>query len=223
MLKISKIRPCENNKSCNILHYRSKKNWFGNFLNFLRFSTLFTSFCKSATLLKMRFAPRPSERSKTLQLGPRFVDKPLERKWTLQLGPWPRGTAGSPEFRRLRRRARAGNGSGSSKSSPRTYWWPGLGQRCRRRGSSTAAGGGGRGGAVSGEEAARGGQGAGRACRASAREAPSNSHGAGVERGKGFGGGANGGRRGEAGGSGWRGGGGELDGLLYARLEVTTR
>jgi hypothetical protein len=33
-------------------------------------------------------------------------------------------------------------------------------------------------------------------------EAPSNSHGAGVERSKGLGGGANGGRRGEAGGSG---------------------
>jgi hypothetical protein len=35
-------------------------------------------------------------------------------------------------------------------------------------------------------------------------EAPSNSHGAGVERSKGFGGGANGGRRGEGGGSVWR-------------------
>jgi hypothetical protein len=34
----------------------------------------------------MCFAPRPSERSKTLQPGPQFVDKPLERKWTLQLG-----------------------------------------------------------------------------------------------------------------------------------------
>jgi hypothetical protein len=143
------------------LYYSSQRiqqNRFCNFLNFLRFSTLFTSFCKSATLLKMCFAPRPSERSKTLQPGPRFVDKPLERKWTLQLGPWPRGTAGSPEFRRLRRRARAGSGSGSSRGSPRTYWWPGLGQGCRRHGSSTVAGGGGRGSAVSGEETARGGQ-----------------------------------------------------------------
>jgi hypothetical protein len=107
--------------------------------------------------LKMCFAPRPSERSKTLQPGPRFVDKPSERKWTLQLGPWPRGTAGSPEFRRLRPRSRPGNSSGSSRSSPRTYWWPRLGQRCRRRGSSTAADSGGRGGAVSGEETTRGG------------------------------------------------------------------
>jgi hypothetical protein len=106
----------------------------------------------------MCFAPRPSERSKTLQLGPQFADKPLERNWTLQLGPWPRGTAGSPEFRRLRPRSRAGGGSGSSRGSPRTYWWPGLGQGCRWRGSSTGAGGGGRVGAVSGEETARGGQ-----------------------------------------------------------------
>jgi hypothetical protein len=34
------------------------------------------------------------------------VDKTLERNWTLQLGPWPRGTAGSPEFWRLRLRSR---------------------------------------------------------------------------------------------------------------------
>jgi hypothetical protein len=82
----------------------------------------------------MCFAPRPSERSKLLQPSPRFLDKPLERTRTSQLGPWPRGTAGSPEFRQLRPRSRAGSGSGSSRGSPRTYWWPGLGQGCRRRG-----------------------------------------------------------------------------------------
>jgi hypothetical protein len=136
MLKISRIRACDNNKSCSILHKESSKFGFAFFLNFLQFSTHFTSFCKVATLLKMCFALRPSERSKTLQPGPRFVDKPLERNWTLQLGPWPRGTVGSPEFRRL---AREGKGSGSSRSSPRTYWWPGLGQGCRRRESSTVA------------------------------------------------------------------------------------
>jgi hypothetical protein len=36
------------------------------------------------------------------------VDKPLKRNWTLQLGPWPPGGGGSPEFRRLRPRSRAG-------------------------------------------------------------------------------------------------------------------
>jgi hypothetical protein len=44
------------------------------------------------------------------------VDKPSERKWTLQLGPWPRGTAGSPEFRRLRPRSRPGNSWGRAEA-----------------------------------------------------------------------------------------------------------
>jgi hypothetical protein len=68
--------------------------------------------------------------------------------------------------------------------SPRIDWWPRLGQKSRWRGCSTAAGGGSRGGAVSGEDAARGAQGVSRGCRASAREVPSNSHGTGDERSK---------------------------------------
>jgi hypothetical protein len=71
-----------------------------------------------------------------------------------------------------------------------------LGQRCRRRGISAAAGGGGRGNAVSGEEAALEVDKA-RAGRVEQvlGEAPRNSHGAGVEWSKGFGGGAIGGWR----------------------------
>jgi hypothetical protein len=55
MLKISRIRTCENNRSCSIFHHESYKKWFGNFLNFLRFSTRFTISCKAATLWKMEF------------------------------------------------------------------------------------------------------------------------------------------------------------------------
>jgi hypothetical protein len=151
MLKTSRIWPCENNKSCSILHSKSKKVSFAIFWFFYDFLHILQVSANLQHYRRCTLAPRPSERSKTLQLGPRFVDNPLERNWTSQLGPWPRGTAGSPEFRRLRPRSRAGSGSGSSRGSPRTYWWPGSGQGCRRRGSSTATGGGGRVGAVSGE------------------------------------------------------------------------
>jgi hypothetical protein len=70
-----------------------------------------------------------------------------------------------------------------------------LGQKHRRRGTSTAAGGGSRGGAVSGEDAARVDKARAGSVEQVLGEVPSNSHGAGYERSKGFGGGSNGGRR----------------------------
>jgi hypothetical protein len=124
-------------------------------LQFSEFSTIFYTFYKFLqicnTIEDVLLHRDPQKDLKSLQPGPQFADKPLERNRTSQIGPWPRGTAGSPEFRRLRPRSWAGSGSGSSRGSPRTYWWLGLGQGCPRHGSSTAAGGGGRDGAVSGE------------------------------------------------------------------------
>jgi hypothetical protein len=151
MLKLSIVRPCENNKSCSILYNESNKISFAIFSIFYDFIHILQVSAKLHHYRRCTLAPRPSERFKSLQPGPRFADKPLERNRTSQLGPWPRGTAGSPEFRRLRPRSQAGSGSGSSWDSPRAYWWPELGQGGRRRGTSTAADGGARGGAVSGE------------------------------------------------------------------------
>jgi hypothetical protein len=170
MLKISRIRTCENNKSCSIFNHKSNKIGFAIFRILYNFLHILQVSAKLHHYRRCTLAPRPSERFQSLQLGPRFADKPFERNRTSQLGPWPRGTAGSSESRRLRPHSWAGSGSGSSRSSPRAYWWPWLGQGGRRRRSSTAAGGGGRGGVVSGEETTRVRQSVGRACRASARE-----------------------------------------------------
>jgi hypothetical protein len=129
-----------------------------NFMNFLRFSTHFTSFCKLQTLLKIHFALKSLGRFRLLQIGPWFALNSLQRTRALQLGPWPWEEAGSPEIQRLRRRSRPWNGSGSLASSPRTWGWSELGRRARRHGGSMAAGDGCRGGSGSGEEGTRGGQ-----------------------------------------------------------------
>jgi hypothetical protein len=50
-----------------------QKNWVCNFLNFLRFSTHFTSFCKLQTLLKINFASKSLERFRLSQIGPWFA------------------------------------------------------------------------------------------------------------------------------------------------------
>jgi hypothetical protein len=169
MLKIFRIRPCENNKSCSTFLHKSNKIGLAFVRIFYNFPHILQVSATGGLLFQIQFAPEPLEQRNTSQIYPCFTILTLERFGAKQFVPWGRRAAGSPEFRRLGRRTRAGKGSGSSRSSPRTYWWPRLGQRCRRRGSSTVADGGGRGGAVSGEEAARGGQGAGRACRAIAR------------------------------------------------------
>jgi hypothetical protein len=124
------------------------------------------------------------------------------RNWVLGRG----GTAGSPESRRLRPRSRAGSGSGRAGAHLGPIGGRGWGKRVagagvRRRPVVVAA---------AARSPARRRLGldkvwAGRA-KQELGEALSNSHGAGVERSKGLGGGANGGRRGEACGSGWRGG-----------------
>jgi hypothetical protein len=170
MLKISRIRPCQYNKSCSIFHHESSKICFLIFRIFYEFLRILQVSAQGSSLLKIQFAPKPLEKLNASQIYPWITVSTLERVGTKQFVPWGRRAAGSPEFRRLRRRARAGNGSGSSMCSPRIDWWPRLGQKRHRCGSSTSAGGGSRGGAVSGEDAARGGQGAGRGCQESARE-----------------------------------------------------
>jgi hypothetical protein len=74
MLKITRIRPCEYNKSCSTLRQESNEIEFAFFLNFLRFSTHFTSFSKVGILLKIHLAPRPLERIDSLRyaLGSRI-------------------------------------------------------------------------------------------------------------------------------------------------------
>jgi hypothetical protein len=161
MIQISRIRPCENNKSCSILHNKSNKICFEIFRIFYEFLRILQVSAQGSSLLKIQFAPKPLEKLNASQIYPWITVSTLERIGTKQFGPWGRRVAGSPEFRR---RARAGNDSGSSMCSPRIDWWSRLGQKRRRHESSTAAGGGTRGGAVSGEDAARGGQGAGRGC-----------------------------------------------------------
>jgi hypothetical protein len=74
MLKISRIRLCEYNKSCSTLYNESNKNLVCIFLNFLRFSMHFTSFSKLGILLKMQFcaeAPRKSWGQAIGSLDPR--------------------------------------------------------------------------------------------------------------------------------------------------------
>jgi hypothetical protein len=49
---------------------KNPKNWFCIFLNFLRVYTHFTSFCKSATLLKLRFYTEVPEKISPLAMWP---------------------------------------------------------------------------------------------------------------------------------------------------------
>jgi hypothetical protein len=118
MLKIFRIRPFENNESCSILHSKSKIIGVAFFLNFLRFSTHFTSFCKSATLLKIQLTPKPLERNKLSRIGRSFAQNSLLRFRALQLGPWPWEAVGSPGFWRL---PRPGNDGGVFACSPRGW------------------------------------------------------------------------------------------------------
>jgi hypothetical protein len=129
MLKISRIRPCEYNKSCSIFHNKSNKIGFAFFWILYNFLCILQIPAKGIHYWRYNFATRPLERFRTVQLGPST-----------------HGTAGSPEIRRLRRCCRLGNGSGSHACSPRVGWRSWLGRRSCRRGVSAVAGGGCRGG-----------------------------------------------------------------------------
>jgi hypothetical protein len=60
MQKLSGTISGKNNKSCGIIHNKSKKNWVCSFLIFLRFSTQFTRISKTHVLLEIHFCnPTP--------------------------------------------------------------------------------------------------------------------------------------------------------------------
>jgi hypothetical protein len=61
MLKISRIRPCEYNKSCSIFHHKSNKIKFAIFRNFYDFLHILQVPAKRSILLKFLFVPKPLE------------------------------------------------------------------------------------------------------------------------------------------------------------------
>jgi hypothetical protein len=122
MWKISRIRPCEYNKSCSIVNNESNKIGLAFFRNFYDFLRILQIPAKRVYYWRCIFATRPLERFRTVQLGPST-----------------HGTADSPEIRRFWRRSRPGNSSGSIASSPRVGWRSWFGRRSRRRGGSAAA------------------------------------------------------------------------------------
>jgi hypothetical protein len=95
MLKISRIIPCEYNKSCSIFHNESNKIYFAFFWIFYNFLYILQISANWIYYWRCNFATRPLERFRTTQLGPST-----------------HGTAGSPEIWRLRRRSWPGKGSG---------------------------------------------------------------------------------------------------------------
>jgi hypothetical protein len=115
-------------------------------------------------------------------------------------------------------RARATSGTGGQLSLPLADWWRWRGRGELRRAAVTRPRWRARGHADSGE--ARGGEAqcAAREARGRSRKVWSAASVSGVVSSPAAAAMA---RRGEDGDSGWRGGGGELDSLLYARLRVT--
>jgi hypothetical protein len=124
MLKISRISPCEYNKSCSIIHSESNKIGLAFFWIFYDFLSILQVSAKRIYYWRCNFAPRPSIRFRTTQLGPST-----------------HGTAGSPEIRRLQRRFWPRKGSGSTAFSLRVGWRSWFGRRSHRRGCSAVAGG----------------------------------------------------------------------------------
>jgi hypothetical protein len=123
---------------------RIQQKWFGNFLNFLRFYTDFTSFCKrSNTITEHPFTEAPRS-LRCLQKYPRFAIRPSGRFGTSQCSPRAPAGGGPAKFRRTAGRDRPGAG-GDRPSSP----WrsiPGLGwgrEKAGEGGGAPAASGGG--------------------------------------------------------------------------------
>jgi hypothetical protein len=70
MLKISRIRPCEYNKSCIILCNESNKIEFAFFQIFYEFLRILQVSAKGGSLLKIQFTPKSLESFTALQIGP---------------------------------------------------------------------------------------------------------------------------------------------------------
>jgi hypothetical protein len=117
MLKISRIRLCEYNKSCSTLHNESNKIEFALFLIFNDF------LCNLQVSAICKYYWRYS-----------FALRPLERNRGSQCGPWPSGRRGSGQCRRTGGapvRGRSGERRGA-------HW----GSICGRRQGGKAPGGG---------------------------------------------------------------------------------
>jgi hypothetical protein len=126
MLKISRIKPGENNKICGISPPESNK--IG-----LAFFWIFYNFLVHWTDLKENLDRVPHER--VLKL----TQSTLQRFPTKQLGPWPGRRRGSGQIPASRRRSRPGKRLGSARGSPRGVGCRSWGGRDGRRGGSTAA------------------------------------------------------------------------------------
>jgi hypothetical protein len=110
MLKILRIQPCENNKSCIIFHRKSNKIGFAFFWFFYDFLRNLQESAKCTSLFKIRFAAGTLESFKLLHMCPCFAERPSGRFFTSQSGPWAPAGGGPAKFRRIAGRARAGEG-----------------------------------------------------------------------------------------------------------------
>jgi hypothetical protein len=115
MQKLSGTSSGKNDKSCRLFSQGIQQNLVCIFLIFLRFSTDFTRFCKSANTIEVSFRHGPLEIVKRLQIYPCCADGPLEGFGDSQSGPWAPADVVRPQFRRgaapwgrwIRRRALA--------------------------------------------------------------------------------------------------------------------
>jgi hypothetical protein len=114
MLKISRIGPCENNKSCRISFHESNKSGFAFFWIFYDFTRI-------------------------LQISTKVKHYRIRAK---QLSPSAVGGGGTGKIPVSRPRSRRGKRWGPTRCSPRVDGWSEWGRRGCRRGGSTAAGGG---------------------------------------------------------------------------------
>jgi hypothetical protein len=134
MLKIFRIRPCENNKSCSIFFHESNKIGLAIFWSFYDFLHVLQNPAKLQHYSRWNLSPRPLQKIREVQLIPSAV-----------------GGGGAGRIPASRPRSRPGKRWGVTVGSPRVDGWSELGWGGCRRGGSTAAGGGCRGGASSGE------------------------------------------------------------------------
>jgi hypothetical protein len=97
MLKVFRIRPCENNKSCSIFHHESNKIGFA----FSDFSTIFYAIYKKQ---QNHFTIGVT----LLQGGPR------KEVWLCNVAPGVPGSGGPAKFRPTAGRGRPGTGGGGA-------------------------------------------------------------------------------------------------------------
>jgi hypothetical protein len=114
MLKILRIQPCENNKSCIIFHRKSNKIGFAFFWFFYDFLRNLQESAKCTSLFKIRFAAGTLESFKLLHMCLCFAKRPSGRFFTSQSGPWAAVSGGLAKFRRTAGRGRPGAGGGGA-------------------------------------------------------------------------------------------------------------